>query len=157
MRLNKKVAEKAQLQKIGARAFAADFQKREARDWSNRVLTQLQHINCILERSGMRILRRSFRPLTPWAEYQSFAHLRARFTSRTPSIPLTRCGRCFTTNPVHRVTRPAPASRRELTDVDSTIYALSTAPGRAAIAIIRVSGPACIEVRTMPDLRIANV
>ena len=29
---------------------------------------------------------------------------------------------------------------------DDTIYALSTAPGRAAIAIIRVSGPACLEV-----------
>lgn len=30
--------------------------------------------------------------------------------------------------------------------VDSTIYALSTAPGRAAIAIIRISGPACLQV-----------
>lgn len=29
---------------------------------------------------------------------------------------------------------------------NSSIYALSTAPGRAAIAIIRVSGPACLEV-----------
>ena len=29
---------------------------------------------------------------------------------------------------------------------DSSIYALSTAPGRAAIAIIRVSGPACLTV-----------
>lgn len=29
---------------------------------------------------------------------------------------------------------------------DSTIYALSTAPGRAAIAIIRISGPACLQV-----------
>lgn len=29
---------------------------------------------------------------------------------------------------------------------DSTIYALSTAPGRAAIAIIRLSGPACLNV-----------
>ena len=29
---------------------------------------------------------------------------------------------------------------------DSTIYALSTAPGRAAIAVIRVSGPACKQV-----------
>nr|KMM63866.1 tRNA modification GTPase mss1 [Coccidioides posadasii RMSCC 3488] len=28
----------------------------------------------------------------------------------------------------------------------ATIYALSTAPGRAAIAIVRVSGPACIQV-----------
>ncbi|KAF2478729.1 small GTP-binding protein [Neohortaea acidophila] len=29
---------------------------------------------------------------------------------------------------------------------DSTIYALSTAPGRAAIAIVRVSGPACLDI-----------
>jgi hypothetical protein len=29
----------------------------------------------------------------------------------------------------------------------STIYALSTAPGRAAIAVIRISGPACLQVR----------
>ena len=30
---------------------------------------------------------------------------------------------------------------------DDTIYALATAPGRAAIAIVRISGPACLEVR----------
>ena len=30
----------------------------------------------------------------------------------------------------------------------STIYALASAPGRAAIAIIRISGPACLEVGT---------
>lgn len=29
---------------------------------------------------------------------------------------------------------------------DSTIYALSTAPGKAAIAVIRISGPACNQV-----------
>jgi len=29
---------------------------------------------------------------------------------------------------------------------ESTIYALSTAPGRAAIAVIRISGPACLQV-----------
>ena len=29
---------------------------------------------------------------------------------------------------------------------DDTIYALSTAPGRAGIAIVRISGPACLEV-----------
>lgn len=29
---------------------------------------------------------------------------------------------------------------------DPTIYALSTAPGRAAIAIVRISGPACMKV-----------
>ncbi|KAG8531954.1 uncharacterized protein KY384_003590 [Bacidia gigantensis] len=33
-----------------------------------------------------------------------------------------------------------------LSSSGSTIYALSTAPGRAAIAIIRVSGPACLSV-----------
>lgn len=32
-------------------------------------------------------------------------------------------------------------------DGDSTIYALSTAPGRAAIAVVRASGPACVQVR----------
>lgn len=30
--------------------------------------------------------------------------------------------------------------------VSPTIYALSTAPGRAAIAIVRISGPACLQV-----------
>jgi hypothetical protein len=33
-----------------------------------------------------------------------------------------------------------------LTNGDPTIYALSTSPGRAAIAVIRVSGPACMQV-----------
>ena len=31
-------------------------------------------------------------------------------------------------------------------DEETTIYALSTAPGRAAIAIIRISGPACLSI-----------
>ncbi|EEH16851.2 hypothetical protein PABG_06938 [Paracoccidioides brasiliensis Pb03] len=31
-------------------------------------------------------------------------------------------------------------------ELSSTIYALSTAPGRAAIAIIRVSGPGCVQI-----------
>lgn len=34
-------------------------------------------------------------------------------------------------------------------DGDSTIYALSTAPGRAAIAVVRISGPACVKVRAV--------
>ena len=36
-----------------------------------------------------------------------------------------------------------------------TIYALSTAPGRAAIAIVRISGPQCVEVRDMPCANIS--
>jgi tRNA modification GTPase len=34
-----------------------------------------------------------------------------------------------------------------ISQVSDTIYALSTAAGRAAIAVIRVSGPACLDVR----------
>ena len=32
---------------------------------------------------------------------------------------------------------------------DETIYAVSTAPGRAGIAIVRISGPSCLEVSTL--------
>lgn len=35
---------------------------------------------------------------------------------------------------------------------EPTIYALSTAAGRAAIAVIRISGPACVEVQHPPLL-----
>jgi len=31
-------------------------------------------------------------------------------------------------------------------EIGNTIYALATAPGRAAIAVVRVSGPACLNV-----------
>ena len=45
-----------------------------------------------------------------------------------------------------------------VTNVEPTIYALSTAPGRAAIAIIRISGSACLDICNAlcpdkPDLR----
>ncbi|KAL1959957.1 hypothetical protein VTO42DRAFT_625 [Malbranchea cinnamomea] len=46
----------------------------------------------------------------------------------------------------------------------STIYALSTAPGKAAIAIVRISGPACIQIyeslcpgRPLPKPRYASL
>lgn len=63
---------------------------------------------------------------------------RACYSSR--HVPLTShpvsLKRCFTSC---KITRSA-------LDGDSTIYALSTAPGRAAIAVVRVSGPACVQV-----------
>lgn len=37
-----------------------------------------------------------------------------------------------------------------------TIYALSTAPGRAAIAVVRISGPAYLEVRLQPRTAYTN-
>ncbi|KAJ5825468.1 hypothetical protein N7474_002606 [Penicillium riverlandense] len=53
-----------------------------------------------------------------------------------PIPPTKRHWRSFSS------TRPA----RFLLDGDSTIYALSTAPGRAAIAVVRVSGPSCVSI-----------
>lgn len=47
-------------------------------------------------------------------------------------------------------TRPA----RFILDGDSTIYALSTAPGRAAIAVVRVSGPSCVSVWESIDIKL---
>lgn len=41
-------------------------------------------------------------------------------------------------------------------DADSTIYALSTAPGRAAIAVVRVSGPACASVKLPTTIKPHN-
>ncbi|PWY83037.1 mitochondrial GTPase [Aspergillus heteromorphus CBS 117.55] len=56
----------------------------------------------------------------------------------------------------------APA--RSVNDADSTIYALSTASGRAAIAVVRVSGPACVPIyeslcpnKPLPQPRLAAV
>lgn len=66
--------------------------------------------------------------------------------------------------------RPAPASKRgnqsqfaayssvdssrqgtsSLPPVNDTIYALSTAPGKAGIAAIRISGPSCLDVSKKP-------
>ncbi|KAK2766639.1 mitochondrial splicing system protein [Arachnomyces sp. PD_36] len=59
---------------------------------------------------------------------------------------------------------PTQRYRSHADTADSTIYALSTAPGRAAIAIVRVSGPACVQVyeglcpgRPLPKPRFASL
>jgi len=44
-----------------------------------------------------------------------------------------------------------PYHPRSFSDEDSTIFALSTASGKAAIAVIRISGPACIQVSLAPE------
>ena len=63
------------------------------------------------------------------------------------SRPLSLCGRRLYHSGIPNGTRSE----------DTTIYALSTAPGRAAIAVIRISGPACTQVRSrthpLPCLR----
>ena len=47
---------------------------------------------------------------------------------------------------VSTLTNNDPSTSLLTTKEDPTIYALSTAPGRAAIAVIRVSGPLCLTV-----------
>lgn len=62
-----------------------------------------------------------------------------------------------------RHTSTSHLRRKDLPTVD-TIYALSSAPGRAAIAIIRISGPACLDIygslcpdRPFPVPRVATL
>ena len=65
----------------------------------------------------------------------------------TPSKARPFRGAAFPALPRPHI-RPFSASTpaRSTFDSDSTIYALSTASGRAAIAVVRVSGPACVQV-----------
>ncbi|PYH48274.1 tRNA modification GTPase [Aspergillus saccharolyticus JOP 1030-1] len=49
-------------------------------------------------------------------------------------------------NPSPRRCFSASRLNFSLFNANSTIYALSTAPGRAAIAVVRVSGPACVQI-----------
>ncbi|KAJ0414542.1 GTP-binding protein TrmE N-terminus-domain-containing protein [Aspergillus carlsbadensis] len=84
----------------------------------------------------------------------SFRHLRWVATPvRSPwSRPL---GRAHPFRPVSHSTGLSPPQHRcfsastptrLICEGDSTIYALSTAPGRAAIAVVRVSGPNCVSI-----------
>ncbi len=68
--------------------------------------------------------------------------------------PTCSIARLLTVQPLSKPIKPflwqLKVSERNLSiparQDDPTIYALSTAPGRAAIAIIRISGPACLTV-----------
>jgi hypothetical protein len=58
------------------------------------------------------------------------------WNSVLPSLPHKSLQRCY----LHSTARQTAVLG------DDTIYALSTAPGRAGIAIVRISGPACVDV-----------
>ncbi|KAJ5302118.1 hypothetical protein N7508_006981 [Penicillium antarcticum] len=74
----------------------------------------------------------------PWTATSNKAHIRRHvFSPKTPVLRRTGGqARAFSS------TLPT----RFMLDADSTIYALSTAPGRAAIAVVRVSGPASVPI-----------
>ncbi len=74
----------------------------------------------------------------PASQFWSASRSKSSIFGTTPRIRQTRC------EALHHL-----QSRRLISQLqrhDSTIYALSTAAGRAAIAIVRISGPACLDV-----------
>jgi len=71
----------------------------------------------------------------------------ARHASTIPIFGQRKAGHVFISEKANRFRW---ASRRQLNSTiseETTIYALSTAPGTAAIAIIRISGAACVDVQ----------
>lgn len=77
----------------------------------------------------------------PWPTSRSWPSAVTVHTRRHGHFPESACripghARAFSS------TRPT----RFMLDGESTIYALSTAPGRAAIAVVRISGPGCVSV-----------
>ncbi|PLN78196.1 P-loop containing nucleoside triphosphate hydrolase protein [Aspergillus taichungensis] len=72
-----------------------------------------------------------------WSRVSAFAPTRARQLrgAAFPALPRPH---------IRQFSASTPA--RSTFDSDSTIYALSTASGRAAIAVVRVSGPACVQI-----------
>lgn len=84
---------------------------------------------------GFWSLRRAFTFRPSWSRY-SCSHAVALDLARPAQRRLPSTCRQFSASPSFRFSLEA----------DSTIYALSTAPGRAAIAVVRVSGSACVQV-----------
>ena len=86
---------------------------------------------------GMRLLCRSLQSF----KFANTSGICGRSTGRAVSVPwIKEDYQCRCRSRIRRST--ATLSKHH----DSSIYALSTATGRAAIAIIRISGPACLEV-----------
>lgn len=101
-------------------------------------LLGLRHAHAIRSRRPPHALRRT--PVT-------FARHASTEDSHWGSVCLSRPSRLPKPSTVINVDRAS--SRRRLSSIsqgDATIYALSTAPGTAAIAIIRISGTACLDV-----------
>lgn len=78
-----------------------------------------------------------------WGHWNTYSILSGTIGTR-PSVPHPNGGP-LDTSAWHLQPRSRPFTNLIQQD-EPTIYALSTAPGRAAIAIIRISGPACLTV-----------
>ena len=84
--------------------------------------------------SSRSVLRSAYRCLEP------VQALRSRFSRAHVSWESA------TTRAFHQTLHAPTARRKDILPAADTIYALSTAPGRAAIAVIRISGSACIDI-----------
>lgn len=71
----------------------------------------------------------------------------ARHASTIPIFCQRRASDDFISSRANRLRRTVRRQLNSTTPEDATIYALSTAPGTAAIAIIRISGAGCIDVQ----------
>jgi hypothetical protein len=88
---------------------------------------------------GFWSLRRAFAFRPSWSRY-------SRIAAPSHGIALDLVRPAQRRSPSSCRHFSASSSFRFSLEADSTIYALSTAPGRAAIAVVRVSGSACVQV-----------
>jgi tRNA modification GTPase len=130
--------------------FEHEWSQRDSRSFNLILKGGVNSLSLTYQSLSMKVLARAWRARSsvllaktrPCAavcqQLESFrggTHLQNSHTTRhigisSPEIRQTR----HCSSPIHRI------------NGDSTIYALSTAPGRGAIAIIRISGPACLSI-----------
>jgi tRNA modification GTPase len=130
--------------------FEHEWSQRDSRSFNCILKGGLNSLSLKYQSLSMKVLARAWRTrssvllaktrpcVVVCQQRESFRggkHLQNSHTTRhigisSPEIRQTR----HYSSPTHRI------------NGDSTIYALSTAPGRGAIAIIRISGPACLSI-----------
>ncbi|KAK6373620.1 mitochondrial splicing system protein [Exophiala oligosperma] len=92
-------------------------------------------------RGAWRALSRSISTLRPCYDKVSFAKI---VSAALPGSVGGSRSRYVSSTAISDVRDWAPRSADAF--APDTIYALSTAPGRAAIAVVRISGPACLDI-----------
>ena len=115
----------------------------------------LQEMRVAFRALSTRISRQGTTVIAPRCDIRlskvSQPHLKALRTCAVSSLPSTQE---FSQRDLQNSCHPHSAEKVEdhkhnTSDGDSTIFALSTPTGRSAIAVVRVSGPACLDVCTL--------
>ena len=126
-------------------------------------MTKVELPICLFLRSTLYLTCKSFgQVMRPWSNgslcyltrsraARSFGRLCTSSPSWLALFPtISNAQPRWLRNTCKRLSKPLELNRRLSTFrelPEDTIYALSTAPGRSAIAIIRISGSACLDVR----------